>query len=201
VTGTISQHRVKYDDGTQVLEVPLLTKVVVDAPDAKPRDSGNEAQQSTAVASDASAKPLANREIDIVTFAKALGEGKADNYKGFVVRGSGVIGEAGTIGDEAHALISICGKSPDGTYTAIEEGPESHSLKGIDLSRDRLFVVKLGWQKLPPGFEGLSGIMKLCKHWKARFNGSYDEKVGTFVNGRRVTEPVPVLDWEGVESP
>jgi len=56
--------------------------------------------------------------------------------------------------------------------------------------------VKLAWQKLPPGGDLAEGNGKhaaeLCKHFKARFHGSYADRgdAPTFYQ-------VPILVWEG----
>jgi hypothetical protein len=150
-------------------------------------------------------EPAANYEIDMVTFIKAFAEGKADQYKGFLVRGGGAFSSCGTEGDGAFATVRVCGKRPDGTFYPIAETPGGKN--NFDTFKDRLFGVKLVWLTIPPGYKDKGsfifspdGPLKLCQRFQARFHGEYVEATISQKGQPAREDKLPVLVWEAEGS-
>ena len=121
------------------------------------------------------------KDTDMVAFIKAFAEGKADTYKGFLVRGGGAALEQNTEkGKGGKASVLVCGKRPNGTFYAITKLKDGTF--NFDANKDRLFAVQLVWleTKMPKGYE--SGKAKfaldmpeLAERFQARFGGEYEE--------------------------
>jgi len=181
-------------------------RAYVDSKSTTPR-AGRSDAQPVAGAETESRKLPAKSETDILTFMKACAEGRAEDYRGFLVRGSGIAAERGFEGDSLSATLLVCGRSPDGTYTLVERTGKD-GVKGVNFVEDRLLKVQLVWEKLPPGISsGMEFVFDadkaqgICDRFKARFEGDYHEVISRTNDGQGTKESVPILMWETADPP
>ena len=145
--------------------------------------------------------------VGAVTFFKAYAAGRADRYKGCLVRLGGAVTESSeTQGKGGHACVLVCGRRPDGTFYRITKAGEGKY--NTDFSVDRVFGVQLVWTV--GGIQGyrsrgtaLFDMRKLCDRWqiRGRFHGKYTEVTVTQSNQPGHKERIPVLVWEAVGPP
>jgi hypothetical protein len=191
--------RIKRSGDGQVFDVPLSS--LSDADQEYVKSQAKATPESGAIPSGLHAEGK-SKEIDTVTFIRAFAEGKADTYKGFLVRGGGAAPQAtSTEGGGGSASVLVCGKRPDGTFYAITKMPDGNF--NFEAFKDRLFAIKLVWLKtrMPKGYEsdGMGFILHvpvLAERFQARFQGEYAEVTISQSGQASRKEKVPVLIWE-----